>query len=182
MKENKLKWIGLLITLAFVTPSMTVGAICNEQQKSQIAELTGPSVHGGDIRIEGPTNDPTVWCSAKNNLDIPVGENGAVVTIYVNYYMDCPGAADDGYVSLEIVGSAEHNSVKTGTHDEGTLEVSKFFYPGKTVVWKLYAKYTDYYGTITLGEDTDYGGGLTNTECIFTLEITAVQEVSIPLP
>jgi PKD repeat protein len=116
------------------------------------------TINMGSINLHGPTNNPSVVCSP-NNYDIKVRPTGNTITIQVAYSMSCPGTADDGYCDISFVGGGGSDSRHTGESDSGILTISKFMNPGDTFQVKLHAKYTDMYGGITLGEDTQYASG-----------------------
>jgi len=95
------------------------------------------------------------------NFNIDVGDEGADITLYANYVMDCQHYMDDGYVEMSLVDTNETVSATTGTFATGTLEITYFFTPGESFVVKLYAKYTWWYGIVLKGQRTDYSFGST---------------------
>lgn len=125
---------------------------------SKIAIAAQTTVNMGSINLHGPTNNPYVICSP-SNYDIKVRTSGNTITIQVRYSMDCPGTADDGYCDISFVGGGGSDSRHTGESDSGILAISKFMSPGDSFTVMLHAKYTDMYGAVLLGEDTEYASG-----------------------
>ena len=125
---------------------------------TKIAIAAQTTVNMGSINLHGPTNNPYVVCSP-NNIDIKVRPSGNTITIQVAYSMSCPGTADDGYCDISFVGGGGSDSRHTGESDSGILTISKFMSPGDSFTVMLHAKYTDMYGAVLLGEDTEYASG-----------------------
>ena len=94
MKRKKLELACLLGTvIIFLTSGINV-------MGSQETETV--TIDCGYIHLEGPPDDPNCYINTIDNYNIDVGEGGNV-RIEVDYYMDCSGAADDGYVDISDV-------------------------------------------------------------------------------
>ncbi|MBE3139854.1 MAG: PKD domain-containing protein, partial [Thermoplasmata archaeon] len=93
------------------------------------------------------------------NTNVPI--NGEQLVFYADFYMDCPGSADDGYVDISFLDGTGSASAHTGTHLEDTLLISHLMVPGQQVTIKLHLKYTDWWGSQTIYEMTSYNSAAT---------------------
>ncbi|MBE3121415.1 MAG: PKD domain-containing protein [Thermoplasmata archaeon] len=152
-KERQIKK-GLVLIITIISICIGFFACTN------VAIAAQTTYDMGSITIHGPTNNAYVQClPPTENLLIKVGPNGNTITIQVNYSMNCPGNADNGYCDISFVGGGSSDSRQTSGTDSGYLTISKFMNPGDSFTVKLHAKYTDLFGLTILGEDTEYASG-----------------------
>lgn len=182
MKRNKMRIVKLLITIAVVCVSMNIFGATNKSTR-YVAGTTDlrVDIDAGEIIVDGPPSDPTCDCSCLDNLNINVGSQGAVVTVYVNYYMDCPGTLDDAKVQINFV-DGDIAYAETAGHEEGTLQISQFFAPDEEFQVRLYCFYKDYLGAILLCEANCYSYNTTappspesDLECYGSLSWTGIE-------
>jgi len=106
----------------------------------------GPSFYVGNLHIEKSTSNYYITTATIPNINVPT--NGGWVTFWADYYMDCPGPYDDGYVDISFTDGTDIASAYTGSHLEGKLFISHFLIPGQQVTIKLYLICTDILGMI----------------------------------
>lgn len=134
MKRKKLELICLLVAVfAVLTSGITVMG----------ASEPKATIDCGYIHLEGPPDDPNCYINTNDNYNIDVGDGG-YVRIEVDYYMHCPGAADDGYVNISCQDAID--TEYTGTHSEGTLTITLWFDDNEEFAVKLCLLYQDWYG------------------------------------
>lgn len=134
MKRKKLELVCLLVAVfAVLTSGITVMG----------ASEPKAIINCGCIHLEGPPDNPNCYIDPIDNYNIDVG-NGGNIRIEVDYYMHCPGAADDGYVNISCQGAID--TEYTGTHSEGTLTITLWFDDDETFAVKLCLLYQDWYG------------------------------------
>lgn len=134
MKRKKLELVCLLVAVfAILTSGITV-----------MGEFkVKATIDCGYIHLEGPPNDPNCYIDPIDVYNIDVGDGG-YVRIEVDYYMHCPGAADDVYVNISCQGAID--TEYTGTHSEGTLTITLWFDDNEEFAVKLCLLYQDWYG------------------------------------
>jgi hypothetical protein len=118
--------------------------------------IKGSSIDIGYLHIEKPGSNPNCYITLATIPNINVANNGERVVFCAHFYMDCPGAADDGYVDISFLDGTDNASAHTGTHLEGPLLIAHFMVPGQQVTIKLHLKYTDWWGTKILSEIAKY--------------------------
>jgi len=102
------------------------------------------TINCGYIHLEGPPDDLNCYINTIDNYNIDVGDGGNV-RIEVDYYMHCPGAADDGYVNISCQDAID--TKHTGVHSEGTLTITLWFDDDETFNVKLCLLYMDWWNT-----------------------------------
>ena len=155
------KVVIILIMMLLITSSFGIISIAKTEEIETNSE-SSIEIYVGDFDIYGEMGGFFyITISPYYNFNIDVGDEGAMITLYANYVMDCQHWMDDGYVEMSLVGTSETASATTGEFATGRLEISHFFTPGESFVVKLYAKYTWWYGIILKGQRTDYSFGST---------------------
>jgi len=159
--KMKGKVIIILIMMLLITSSFGIISIAKIEEIETNSE-SSIEIYVGDFDIYAEMGGYFyITISPYYNFNIDVGDEGAMITLYANYVMDCQHWMDDGYVEMSLVDTNETDSATTGEFETGTLEISHFFNPGESFVVQLYAKYTWWYGAMLKGQRTDYSFGST---------------------
>jgi hypothetical protein len=149
----KTKTTIILISLMLLTTATTIPALSMKTETiEQVKQSNEVKVYSGFIVVrQGPSGRSDVIIKPYNNNNIYVGDNGATVTVYVDYLIDCPGWADHGHVSIEFEGTGTKREYDNGETATGTLTISRFFEPNTEFKVKLWGRVTD----ILLDDDDD---------------------------
>ena len=141
----KTKTAILLISLMLVTTATTIPVLSMKTETTeQVKQSNEVKVYSGFIVVrQGPGGRSDVIIEPYNNNNIYVGDNGATVTVYVDYLIDCPGWLDHGYISIEFEGTGTKKEYNNGETTTGTLVISKFFKPNTEFKVKLWGRVTD---------------------------------------
>jgi hypothetical protein len=158
VKKNAVVFGSVIAAILMILSVTAVGINVKNTKPSKMLPET--EVNVGHIIIDKEGDNPIVDCIGSKAFNINVG-SGATVTVNVDYSIRCPGSADDGYVEISFSDGGDSDSFTYGGNTEitGTLTISKYVEPNEYFVVNLYGKYTDWYGTQTLGEDEDKGFG-----------------------
>jgi hypothetical protein len=160
-KKNKLFGIGAVVLMILIAATP---AVYGDQQvppnggneRKCIAPKQGGHESAPDPDGGGDTSTVTIDCGSitidtghnpdicdaapLDNHSIDVGTEGAIVTVEVDYSIQCPGWDDHGYVDIKFDGTDISDSADSGETKSGTLTISKFFNPSESFTVTLHAK------------------------------------------
>jgi archaellum component FlaF (FlaF/FlaG flagellin family) len=101
---------------------------------------TTVTIDCGSITIDTGYDPDICTVTPRDNHLIDVGTQGAMVTVEVDYSIQCPSWDDHGFVDIIFDGTTISDSADSGETLSGVLRIEKFFNPSESFTVTLHAK------------------------------------------